>query len=67
MAARWVRNLPSKSLRTYCSGQICCLHDDGQKVTYSAGDAYSIAPGHDAWVVGDDVAVCYEFAGMWGE
>jgi hypothetical protein len=49
------------------SGKVCCLHDDGNEVTYSAGDAYSIAPGHDAWVVGNDVAVCYEFAGMWGE
>ena len=49
------------------SGEICCVHDDGQTVSYCAGDAYSIAPGHDAWVVGDDVAVCYEFAGMWGE
>ena len=49
------------------SGKVCCLHDDVNEVTYSAGDAYSIAPGHDAWVVGNDVAVCYEFAGMWGE
>ena len=49
------------------SGKIYCVHDDGNEVTYSAGDAYSIAPGHDAWVVGDDVAVCYEFAGMWGD
>ncbi len=49
------------------SGKIYCVHDDGNEVTYSAGEAYSIAPGHDAWVVGDDVAVCYEFAGMWGD
>ena len=49
------------------SGEIHCVHDDDDEVTYSAGDAYSIASGHDAWVVGDNVAVCYEFAGMWGE
>ena len=49
------------------AGTICCVHDDGSEVTYSAGDAYSIAPGLDAWVVGDETAVCYEFAGMWGE
>ena len=36
-------------------------------MTYSEGDAYSIAPGHDGWVVGDDPAVVYEFAGKWGE
>jgi hypothetical protein len=33
----------------------------------NAGDAYSIEPGHDAWVVGDDVAEAFEFAGLWGE
>ena len=49
------------------SGKICCVHDDGSEVTYSAGDAYALAPGHVAWVVGDEVAVSYEFAGMWGE
>ena len=49
------------------SGAICCVHDDGTEVTYKAGDAYSIAPGHDAWVVSDEVAIAYEFAGMWGE
>jgi hypothetical protein len=36
-------------------------------MSYTAGDAYSIAPGHDGWVVGDDPAVVYEFAGKWGE
>ncbi|MDC0992130.1 cupin domain-containing protein [Gammaproteobacteria bacterium] len=49
------------------SGSICCRHDDGTEATYTAGDAYSIKPGHDAWVVGDEVAEAFEFAGMWGE
>jgi hypothetical protein len=49
------------------SGTICCKHDDGSEVSYTAGDAYSINPGHDAWVDGDEVAVAFEFAGMWGE
>ena len=48
-------------------GTICCIHDDGTEVTYTAGDAYSIEPGHDAWVVGDEVAEAIEFAGVWGE
>ena len=30
-------------------------------------DAYSIEPGHDAWVVGDKKASAYEFHGLWGE
>ena len=49
------------------SGSICCRHDDGTEATYTAGDAYSIKPGHDAWVVCDEVAEAFEFAGMWGE
>ncbi|MDA0775421.1 MAG: cupin domain-containing protein [Proteobacteria bacterium] len=48
-------------------GTICCIHDDGTEATYTAGDAYSIEPGHDAWVVGDEVAEAIEFAGVWGE
>ena len=46
-------------------GTICCKHDDGSEITYTAGDAYAIAPGHDAWVVGNDDVTAYEFAGMW--
>lgn len=49
------------------SGSICCRHDDGTEKVYSAGDAYAIQPGHDAWVLGDEVAEAFEFAGMWGE
>jgi hypothetical protein len=26
---------------------------------------YEIAPGHDAWVVGDTPAISYEFSGVW--
>ena len=48
-------------------GSISCRHDDGTEVTYSAGSAYAIEPGHDAWVEGDAPAVAYEFHGLWGE
>ena len=48
-------------------GTVHCVCDDGSEATYSAGEAYAISPGHDAWVVGDSPAVVYEFAGMWGE
>ena len=41
--------------------------NNGTELTYKAGDAYSIQPGHDGWVVGDEPAVVYEFHGMWGE
>ena len=48
-------------------GKIHVVSDDGSEVTINAGEAYRLAPGHDAWVVGDKPAVVYEFAGMWGE
>ena len=36
-------------------------HDDGTEIEIGPGDAYVIEPGHDAWVVGSDVFVGYEF------
>lgn len=43
------------------SGRVCIRHDDGTEVMFVPGDAYVIEPGHDAWVVGDEPAVGYEF------
>jgi uncharacterized cupin superfamily protein len=37
------------------------VSDDGTKMTKTAGDAYSIAPGLDASVVGDKEYIVYEF------
>ena len=37
------------------------VHDDGTEVRRHAGQAYVIEPGHDAWVVGDEPFVAYEF------
>jgi uncharacterized cupin superfamily protein len=36
--------------------------DDGTEVTFSAGDAFVMEPGHDAWVVGDETCVLYDTA-----
>ena len=36
------------------SGQWHFEMDDGTAFDLASGDAYSIPPGHDAWVVGDD-------------
>ena len=48
----------------YClSGQIHAVHDDGTELDVSAGQVYRIAPGHDAWVVGDEPMVTVEFQG----
>ena len=43
------------------SGRIAVEHDDGTSLEIGAGDAYIIEPGHDAWVVGDEGFVGYEF------
>lgn len=43
------------------SGTLRVAHDDGSEVDLRAGDAYVIEPGHDAWVVGDERFVAFEF------
>jgi hypothetical protein len=43
------------------SGRLVVRHDDGTEKELGAGDAYVIEPGHDAWVVGDEPFVGYEF------
>jgi len=49
------------------AGTVRVRHDDGTEGEYSTGDAYAIKPGHDAWVVGDEEAIAFEFHGAWGE
>ncbi len=46
---------------TLVSGRMHIVHDDGTEADIGPGDAYRIAPGHNAWVVGDESAVSYEF------
>ena len=43
------------------SGRIHLLHDDGSEMEAGPGDAYVIEPGHDAWVVGDEPLIAFEF------
>ncbi len=43
------------------SGTIHIEHSDGTSGDAGPGDAYVIAPGHDAWVVGDEPVVGFEF------
>ena len=44
--------------------QLHSRHDDVSEITYNAGSAYLIEPGHNAWVNGDTAAVAYEFHGF---
>lgn len=43
------------------SGRMHVVHDDGSEGDLAPGDVYVIEPGHDAWVVGDEAMVGYEF------
>jgi hypothetical protein len=43
------------------SGRLHIAHDDGTSLELAPGHAYLIAPGHDAWVVGDEPFVGVEF------
>jgi mannose-6-phosphate isomerase-like protein (cupin superfamily) len=43
------------------SGRILVVHDDGTEGDAGPGDAYVINPGHDAWVLGDEPLVGFEF------
>jgi hypothetical protein len=43
------------------AGRMHVDHDDGSEVEIGPGDAYVIEPGHDAWVVGGDGVIAFEF------
>ena len=48
----------------YCiSGRMKVVMDDGSEGEVGPGDVMSIAPGHDAWVVGDEACVAVDFGG----
>jgi hypothetical protein len=49
------------------SGHIHLVHDDGTEGDAGPGDAYVFEPGHDAWVVGDEPLVAYEFESVTAE
>lgn len=48
----------------YCmSGRMRIAMNDGSEEEIGPGDVASIAPGHDAWVVGDEPCVAVDFGG----
>jgi hypothetical protein len=46
------------------AGRIQVEYAGGQSGEIAAGDAYQLQPGHEAWVVGDEPFVAYEFDGV---
>lgn len=46
----------------YCvAGTLEVETTDGKKISISKGDSYTIPPGHNAWVVGDETYSAIEF------
>lgn len=43
------------------AGRMAVRHNDGSEVEIGPGEAYVIEPGHDAWVVGDEAFMGFEF------
>ena len=46
------------------SGRLHVVMDDGTELDISAGDVHELAPGHDAWVDGDETFRGVEFESM---
>jgi hypothetical protein len=44
-------------------GHAKVLMDDGREIDLTPGDFFSIGPGHDSWVVGDEPYVSLHFMG----
>lgn len=51
----------ARHVGTVVSGRLHIVHEDGTEGEPGPGDAYVIEPGHDAWVVGDEPFVAFEF------
>ncbi|MDQ1404358.1 MAG: hypothetical protein QOG03_2674 [Actinomycetota bacterium] len=45
------------------SGKMHIVMDDGTEGDAGSGDLVEIAPGHDAWIVGDEPCVMVDFQG----
>ena len=49
----------------YCvQGRMRVRMDDGAEQEVGPGDVFVLPPGHDAWVVGEEPCVVYDFAGQ---
>ncbi len=69
---RWSEHVKPKAGTASCkvehfgyviSGRLRVVMDDGKEEEYGPGDVMVIAPGHDAWVVGDEPYVGLDFVG----
>jgi quercetin dioxygenase-like cupin family protein len=47
----------------FVSGQMTVVMTDGEQLTYGPGDVAIMAPGHDAWIIGDEPCVVVDWQG----
>ena len=45
------------------SGRMHVVMDDGTEAEAGPGEVFAIAPGHDAWIPGDEACVVIDFQG----
>ena len=48
----------------FISGRMKIVMDDGEEMDFGPGDFMSAAPGHDAWIVGDEPCVVIDWQGF---
>jgi quercetin dioxygenase-like cupin family protein len=48
----------------FVSGRMKVVMDDGEAMEYGPGDFAIMAPGHDAWIVGDEPCVVIDWQGF---
>jgi len=48
----------------FVSGRMKVVMDDGEETEYGPGDFAVMAPGHDAWIVGDEPCVVIDWQGF---
>ena len=48
----------------FVSGRMAVVMDDGETAEFGPGDFAVMAPGHDAWIVGDELCVVVDWQGF---
>ena len=48
----------------FVAGRMTVVMDDGEEMQYGPGDVAVMAPGHDAWIVGDQPCVVVDWQGF---
>lgn len=56
------KSCQTRHLGYVISGRMQVRMDDGSESTVEAGDLFDLAPGHDAWVLGDEPCVMVDYA-----